>query len=311
MYRVGLGYGQGVKWSEEIFHFRTSFPPGGDGGGGVVEASLSSANSLSSSSSSLSSSSSSTSSSSNHYNPAVTFLALADQGYSSSPSHGSQQVSQLISSIINERTIDSIHHIGDLCYADGNDSIWNDWFNMIQPYASRIPYMVANGNHEYDHTLGGGMGKDPSGEDTEFGFQPEWDSTSFHSTGGECGVPISKRFAVPENGNSVFWYVSNIPSNNEGGGGIEKMCCQDQYRPCSIYCIMSRLMYAIFCPLLQRYSYDQSLVHTVVLSSEHNMTVGSRQYDWLEKDLMAVNRTITPWVVVEMHRPLYSKSLRT
>ena len=58
--------------------------------------------------------------------------------------------------------------------------------------------------------------------------------------------------------------------------------------------------------LLCRYSYDQTLVHTIVLSSEHNMTVGSRQYDWLEEDLVAVNRSITPWVVVEMHRPLYS-----
>jgi hypothetical protein len=67
--------------------------------------------------------------------------------------------------------------------------------------------MVVNGNHEYDHTMGGSGGKDPSGEESEFGFQPNWDETSFHSTGGECGVPISKRFAVPENGNSVFWYV--------------------------------------------------------------------------------------------------------
>lgn len=39
------------------------------------------------------------------------------------------------------------------------------------------------------------------------------------------------------------------------------------------------------------------------------MTLGSRQYDWLEKDLKAVNRKITPWVVVELHRPLYSKFL--
>ena len=56
-----------------------------------------------------------------------------------------------------------------------------------------------------------------------------------------------------------------------------------------------------------RYSYDQSLVHTVMLSSEHNMTSGSRQFKWLENDLKSVNRTVTPWVVVEFHRPLYSK----
>lgn len=55
-----------------------------------------------------------------------------------------------------------------------------------------------------------------------------------------------------------------------------------------------------------RYSYDQSLVHTVMLSSEHNLTEGSRQHDWLEKDLASVNRTVTPWLVVEVHRPVYS-----
>lgn len=179
IYRVGLGFGQGVKWSGESFHFRTSFPPGGGGGGG----------------------------SGGQGESAVKFLVLADQGYSESMSHGSQQVAQLISSIINEQTIDSIHHIGDLCYADGTSSIWDAWLNMIQSYASHVPYMVVNGNHEYDHTMGGSGGKDPSGEESEFGFQPNWDETSFHSTGGECGVPISKRFAVPENGNSVFWYV--------------------------------------------------------------------------------------------------------
>lgn len=62
-----------------------------------------------------------------------------------------------------------------------------------------------------------------------------------------------------------------------------------------------------FCYYKHRYSYSQALVHIVVLSSEHNMTVGSRQYAWLEKDLIAVNRFITPWVVVEMHRPMYSE----
>ena len=56
-----------------------------------------------------------------------------------------------------------------------------------------------------------------------------------------------------------------------------------------------------------RYSYDQSLVHVVVLSTEHDMADGSPQHTWLEKDLAAVNRTVTPWIVVEMHRPLYRK----
>ena len=57
-----------------------------------------------------------------------------------------------------------------------------------------------------------------------------------------------------------------------------------------------------------RYSYDQPLVHTVMLSTEHDMAEGSNQYTWLEGDLSAVDRRVTPWLVVEMHRPMYSKS---
>lgn len=178
-YRVGLGFGQGVKWSDETFQFRTST---------TAPAKIGSVHPSSDV-------------------PVVTFLALSDQGYADSLSDGPRQVAQLISSLIDQQTVDSIHHIGDLSYANGASHIWDKWLDMIQPYASQVPYMVVNGNHEYDHTKGGGGGKDPSGELTEFGFQPDWGEKSFHSTGGECGIPISKRFAVPDNGNSVFWYV--------------------------------------------------------------------------------------------------------
>ena len=58
---------------------------------------------------------------------------------------------------------------------------------------------------------------------------------------------------------------------------------------------------------LHRYSLNQPLVHTVMLSTEHNLTAGSSQYQWLQQDLEAVNRTVTPWLVVEMHHPMYDK----
>lgn len=53
------------------------------------------------------------------------------------------------------------------------------------------------------------------------------------------------------------------------------------------------------------YSHEYASVHTTVLSSEHNMTAGSPQYEWLARDLANVDRATTPWLVVEMHRPLY------
>lgn len=53
------------------------------------------------------------------------------------------------------------------------------------------------------------------------------------------------------------------------------------------------------------YSHEYATVHTTFISSEHNLTKGSSQYQWLEADLRAVNRTRTPWLVVESHRPMY------
>lgn len=54
------------------------------------------------------------------------------------------------------------------------------------------------------------------------------------------------------------------------------------------------------------HSYDFGSLHTVMLSSEHNISNGSEQYEWLAKDLASVDRTRTPWVVVELHRPMYN-----
>ena len=53
------------------------------------------------------------------------------------------------------------------------------------------------------------------------------------------------------------------------------------------------------------YSFNHGIVHTVVISSEHDLAVGSPQYKFLEDDLENVDRSVTPWVVLETHRPLY------
>ncbi|KAF4649765.1 hypothetical protein FOL47_001762 [Perkinsus chesapeaki] len=52
------------------------------------------------------------------------------------------------------------------------------------------------------------------------------------------------------------------------------------------------------------YSFDYGMVHYVMLSSEHNWTEGSNQWEWFSKDLSEVDRTVTPWVVVTSHRPM-------
>ena len=117
---------------------------------------------------------------------------------------------------------------------------------MISPISTSIPLMISIGNHEYDHP-----GADPD--------HPEWGDFIGESHG-ECGLPMAKRFQMPESklSNGVFWY-----------------------------------------------SYDFGSVHTVVISSEHDLSHGSPQFDFLLHDLKNVDRSVTPWVVLETHRPLY------
>jgi len=228
VYRVGLGYGQGVNWEEKYRKFRSS-PHKGRGGDNNPDGEA-----------------------------AVTFLALSDQGTAvSNPGGGSGKggpaaapagtspaaspsvelrdgaedgtedkkkkeknaevnlldpsvrVTNLITSLISNRTIASVHHFGDVSYADGVTSVWDAYHDLVEPYASAVPVMYGVGNHEYDHTSGGlddkGRGRDPSGAATKDGFQPEWGEGSFENRGGECGVALSRRFAVPDNGNGIFW----------------------------------------------------------------------------------------------------------
>ncbi|KAF1871010.1 hypothetical protein Lal_00020744 [Lupinus albus] len=73
---------------------------------------------------------------------------------------------QLINDLDN---YDIVFHIGDLPYANGYISQWDQFTAQVQEISSRVPYMIASGNHERD-----------------------WPNTgSFYNTpdsGGECGV---------------------------------------------------------------------------------------------------------------------------
>jgi len=58
------------------------------------------------------------------------------------------------------------------------------------------------------------------------------------------------------------------------------------------------------------WSYDVGIIHFVGMSTEHNFSIGSPQYLWLQNDLARAdnNRNITPWVVFSGHRPMYVDS---
>ncbi|KAG9411814.1 hypothetical protein AC1031_017443 [Aphanomyces cochlioides] len=40
--------------------------------------------------------------------------------------------------------------VGDFAYANGNHTIWDQWYTLLEPYLSRVPSVGINGNHETD-----------------------------------------------------------------------------------------------------------------------------------------------------------------
>jgi len=56
------------------------------------------------------------------------------------------------------------------------------------------------------------------------------------------------------------------------------------------------------------YAFSSGSVTIITLSSEHDYTEGSPQGLFLQRQLAAVNRSLTPWIVVTQHRHLYHLS---
>ncbi|XP_010273364.1 PREDICTED: probable inactive purple acid phosphatase 27 [Nelumbo nucifera] len=54
------------------------------------------------------------------------------------------------------------------------------------------------------------------------------------------------------------------------------------------------------------YSIEQGSVHFTVISTEHDWSVNSEQYKWIQNDLGSVDRSRTPWVIFIGHRPMYT-----
>ena len=80
-----------------------------------------------------------------------------------------------------------VMHIGDISYARGYASVWDEFFDQIEGIATAAPYMVCIGNHERDFPNSGS-------------FYTGTDS------GGECGVPYERRFPMPRPSLDEAWY---------------------------------------------------------------------------------------------------------
>lgn len=50
--------------------------------------------------------------------------------------------------LLRERRPELFFVAGDLSYANGQQRLWDTWFDMLEPLASQVPIMAAPGNHE-------------------------------------------------------------------------------------------------------------------------------------------------------------------
>ena len=177
-----------------------------------------------------------------------------------------------------------VMHTGDLAYAEGSTEKWDSWMDIIEPYARLAPYMVGVGNHEYGYTCPctdnpdnaadakACASKDPSHPDTPGGYRP-LGAMYGNDSRGECGVPFFTKFKMP--------HGASAPRAGEDGNAPQSVP-----------------------PFYYAFSYASA--HFITLSSEHSLEQGSRQLAWLEHHMQEIDRDITPWVFVSIHRPLYS-----
>jgi hypothetical protein len=138
---------------------------------------------------------------------------------------------------------DFLLNLGGLSFAKGYSSVWDTFFDIMEPIASAIPYMVATGVAEIGQNI--------------------TNATCSNSTecGGECGVPLMKRFSMPWTNGDSPWYDFNFGS-----------------------------------------------AHFVVISTEHDITTGSTQYQFVVSSLQSVDHSQTPWIIFAGHRPMYTAS---
>ena len=117
--------------------------------------------------------------------------------------------------------IDIVFHIGDIAYANGYISQWDQFTSQVEPIASKVPYMIARFVQlfgTFSH-----LNVDFAFifyfmkliEESSFDFscsgnhERDWPNTgSFYDktdSGGECGVLAETMFYVPAENRAKFW----------------------------------------------------------------------------------------------------------
>ena len=105
----------------------------------------------------------------------------------------------------NKHPIDAVFLFGDLSYAVGYISVWDEFLHQTSSnFAHKVPFLVNSGNHEFDYFESGW---------TAHASGRTQDLYGGHDSGGECGVMSNALFNTPKKSSEKDWFgvaIGNI-----------------------------------------------------------------------------------------------------
>ncbi|CAM9192450.1 unnamed protein product [Choristocarpus tenellus] len=245
---------------------------------------------------------------------AVTLSILGDLGQTTDSKN-------TLDALGRDASLDVVLHAGDLSYADCDQPRWDSFLRLLEPVASRLPWMVSAGNHEI-----------------EYGSEDGTPFTSFEA-----------RFAMPSVGPALRSMDCGVGGGLDGNGGLEacgmgrmedEELWGDHFAETALSALEAKAGMDLrpaeeatvedseikaegvakiqCCPSEWSgtydfgnsfYSFDVASVHVVMINPYTASGKDSTQYNWLVKDLESADRSVTPWVVVVMHCPWYNTNL--
>ncbi|KAG5182356.1 Metallo-dependent phosphatase-like protein [Tribonema minus] len=180
-------------------------------------------------------------------------------------------------------------HAGDLAYADCEQDRWDSYGRLAEAAAARVPWMTAAGNHEIELEPSTGL--------------------AFTAYEARYAMPAARPPVVrapPSMSAAATGEGGDSPVGHEGSNFVDKK--QIKARQAGGYACTPSEWLGRYDFGNSFYSFDVATAHVVVLNPYTPARAGSPQQRWLAADLAALDRSVTPWLIVITHCPWYNSN---